>query len=297
MKIRHLTPSEKRLLLILVFMACFATFFYIEHEKEQKRIIDAINLKTQILMALDEKIINDQFRFKAVSIYDLTEEKKIYGRNDTTMLPIASLVKVMTAIVALENDTTGFTVINTEALKQPGDQGLIEGDLWDTKELVKLMLVTSSNDAALALSSYDESFVKKMNRKAQDLGMYNTSFTNVTGLDTNQVAGGLSSADDIKKMVAYFYKNNKDIALATRESTLDFAPENGSNIAVKNTNTIVSQIPNLLFSKTGLTKLAGGNLTIIFRNKAGHDIVVTILGGTEESRFTDMASIVGIMYN
>ncbi len=296
MKIRHLTPSEKGLILILFIVALIATLFYNARANEQKIISEDILFKTKIL-ALDENIIKDEYTFKAVSIYDITEGKKIYGRNDTTMLPTASLLKVMTAIVALENDTTGYTVISSEALKQLGDQGLMEGDLWDTKELVKLMLVTSSNDAASALSSYDESFVKKMNQKAQDLGMHDTSFTNVTGLDTSQVAGGLSSADDINKMVAYFYKNNKDIALATPEPTLEFAPENGTNLAVKNTNIIVSQIPNLLFSKTGLTKLAGGNLTIIFKNKAKHDIVVTILGGTEESRFTDMASIVGIMYN
>lgn len=297
MKIKHLTQSEKRVILLLIIVAFLATFFFVALEKENRKIAQEIYFNTQVLAKIDEKIVKDEFSFKAISIYDLTRDKKIYGRNDTTMLPTASLLKIMTAIVAMENDTVGYTVINKESLKQLGDQGLSEGELWDTQELVKLMLISSSNDAAMTLSSYDESFVKKMNTKAQELGMFHSEFTNVTGLDVNKNAGGLSSAEDINKSVVYLYSSYKEIALATKEPALNFKSLNGNAHLVQNTNPIIDKIPNLIFSKTGLTRLAGGNLSIIFKNKIGHDVAITILGGTEESRFLDMASLVEILYN
>ena len=52
-----------------------------------------------------------------------------------------------------------------------------------------------------------------------------------------------------------------------------------------------------IFSKTGNTTLAGGNLTIIFKNKIGHNMAITLLGSTEEGRFSDMEKLVEIAYN
>ncbi|MEK7104417.1 MAG: hypothetical protein AAB868_00065, partial [Patescibacteria group bacterium] len=54
-------------------------------------------------------------------------------------------------------------------------------------------------------------------------------------------------------------------------------------------------IPNILFSKTGLTPLAGGNLTVIYKNKYGHNIAITILGSTSEGRFSDIERIVNML--
>jgi D-alanyl-D-alanine carboxypeptidase len=63
---------------------------------------------------------------------------------------------------------------------------------------------------------------------------------------------------------------------------------------IKNTNIIIEKIPNLFFSKTGFTTLAGGNLTVVFENKAGHILAITLLGSTKEGRFSDMGKLVEI---
>jgi D-alanyl-D-alanine carboxypeptidase len=66
---------------------------------------------------------------------------------------------------------------------------------------------------------------------------------------------------------------------------------------VVNTNLSINNIPNILFSKTGYTELAGGNLTIIFRNQNEHLVAVTVLSSTQNDRFSDVEKIVNIMYN
>ncbi len=295
--ITPLTKTEKGLLLALIIMAIPAVFFYSTEKKENERILQEVEFINNVLIPIDEKIVKKEYSFKAISIYDLTENSNIYGRNDQTPLPLASLAKTMTGIVALETNKEGYNVVTKEALQELGDTGLIPGELWETPELVKFMLVSSSNDAATVLASYDENFVKKMNAKAKNLGLSSMTYSNTTGLDVNNNPGGYGSAGDVNTLVSYMYKNFPKVAFTTSQAEVSIESAAGNSYKLQNTNIVTDKIPNLQFSKTGFTKLAGGNLAIIFKNKEGHDLAITILGGTESSRFSDMASIVDMLYN
>jgi D-alanyl-D-alanine carboxypeptidase len=98
-------------------------------------------------------------------------------------------------------------------------------------------------------------------------------------------------------MAMYILKAYPEISRVTTMLEINLKSESGFMHNFKNTDILVEKIPNLLFSKTGFTDVAGGSLAIIFKNKNGHDIAVTILGSTFDGRFIDMENIVNVLYS
>lgn len=234
---------------------------------------------------------------KAVSVYDITEDKKIYGKDDTLIIPIASLTKTMTMLVALSGrDEDEIVYISKNAVDQAGDFGIFANEKWRVGDIAKFTLIASANDGAYALSEKKDGFLEEMNLKAQRLGMKSTLFLNPTGLDLDTAkASAFATAEDMNILAAYALKAQPDIVKVTTLSEINMTSLSGFEHNFKNTNTITTKIPNLLFSKTGFTNIAGGNLSIIFENKNGHQITVTVLGSTMEGRFIDMENIVNAL--
>src|SRR3989344_1258045 len=286
--------QNRFLLLLLAFFALLAILFSAGNFKLE----EIIRVEDARVEKIAQELADLELEAKAVQAYDLSENKKLFGVNDNVALPIASLAKTMTVTLAL--NTLGeekIVYISPAAVKQSGDYGLKIGETWRSGELAKFTLLASANDGAYALAEGGglgtEEFLKKMNEKAKKIGMENTVFLNVTGLDKMEndlpvAAGGFASASDLNILAYYALRDHPEIFRAA------ILPElNG----FKNTNPIVGEIPNLLFSKTGFTDLAGGNLTVIFRDKNNHLIAITLLGSTYEGRFSDMEKIVEILYN
>lgn len=246
---------------------------------------------------------------KAVSVYDITENKKIYGKNDETILPIASLAKIMTVIIGLNgHKTDNIVYVSQNAVDQTGDFGIFANEKWKISDVAKFTLVVSANDGAFTLAQNSDDFLEKMNSKARKIGMENTSFYNFTGLDLDlekaglpagvlTKAGALATAQDVNIMAIYALKTEPKIFSVTTMPEINLKSESGFIHNFKNTNTIINKIPNLLFSKTGNTLIAGGNFTIIFKNKNEHQIAITILGSTLDGRFSDMEKIMDVLYN
>jgi len=244
---------------------------------------------------------------KAVSIYDETLNKKIYGKNDEEELPIASLAKIITVATVLNNSKTYDVIsISRDAIKQEGDYGLFVNEKIRVGDLARFTLIGSSNDGVYALAESQNInntensnlFLEKINEKARKIGIENSLFFNFTGLDIDEVfAGAYASAQDVNIMAMYALKAHPEIFSASIMPEINIVSESGFRHNIKNTNIILDKIPNILFSKTGYTPLAGGNLVIIYKNKYGHDIAITVLGSTIEGRFTDMEKIVNTLYN
>ncbi|MEK7569713.1 MAG: hypothetical protein AAB500_02400 [Patescibacteria group bacterium] len=232
---------------------------------------------------------------KAVSVYDFTANKKIYGGGDELPLAMASLAKSMTVTLALNVlGEDGAVRISKEAVSQSGDFGLTVGESWRAGELAKLTLIASANDGAYALAeAAGGNFLDKMNEKTRKIGMEHAVFLSVTGLDELEegvpvLASGFASASDLNTLAYYALRSHPEVFTATTsEGAYGF----------QNTNPAAGKIPNLLFSKTGFTDLAGGNLSIIFKNRDEHIIAVTILGSSYEGRFSDMEKIVSVLYS
>ncbi|MEK7104873.1 MAG: hypothetical protein AAB868_02435, partial [Patescibacteria group bacterium] len=252
-------PTPKKnyfLFFIFIILALEAILFSMGNEK-----LDIIFKNEENRLAKIQNILTDiPVQAKAFSIYDETLGMKVYGKNDEIEMPIASLVKIMTVVTTLNNHNVNDVIpISSEALKQEGDYGFFVNEKFKIEDLAKFTLVGSANDGAYALSENVDNFLQKMNDKAVKIGMENTLFFNFTGLDIdNGFAGAYASAQDVNVMALYAFKEYPEIFGASVMPEINIKSESGVNHNIKNISNILDKIPNILFSKTGLTPLAGG---------------------------------------
>lgn len=225
---------------------------------------------------------------KKVEIYDLTDNKVLYeiGSNDKSY--IASLTKIATTITAIEKikDLDEKVVITSNILKtvEPiaSVAGLKSGDVVTYRDLLYATMIPSGADAANALailiSGSISNFVKNMNDLVKRIGLNNTHFVNVTGLDTNN---HYSSISDVRKLLVYALNNRvfKDI-YTTRNYKLTNGLEVKSTLYkyTKGTNLDISKI---IGSKSGLTDKAGYALASL-SNVHNHQIIIIVLGATQK---------------
>ena len=294
-----LSKYEKSLIKYLCLFAILAGIFVFYNKSGEQIITQKEIKKIDKIAELDKKLDTLELEAKAVSIFDIADKKFIYGRNDKVALPFASLVKSMTISVALENLSPETVLeISAKAIDATGDHSLAIGEKWRLDDLAKFSLVSSSNVGAYIIGESVPELLPKMNQKAKTLGMKNTIFFNSTGLDINGGrAGAYGSAQDANLMALDSLIHNPEVFRISSSGKIILETSTGSIREVENTDTISDKIPNLLFSKTGYTNLAGGNLTVIFINKDNHRIAITILGSSKEGRFSDMEKLINVLYN
>jgi D-alanyl-D-alanine carboxypeptidase len=240
----------------------------------------------------------------AAYVFDVREQRVLFSKNSDEPVPLASITKLMTSLLAfelIEDDETA--AITAQALSQDGDSGFIVGERFSVAALQKLTLIPSSNDAAYALGAavgtllgdgdpYGQ-FIAGMNIRAQELGLSSLSFKNTTGLDISSVeTGGIGSAKDVTFLMEYILTHHPDIIAPTTRAATRVYNTDGEFHDVENTNDFISRIPNLLGSKTGYTDLAGGNLTIAYDLGFNRPIIITVLGSSRQGRFTDVTRLV-----
>jgi D-alanyl-D-alanine carboxypeptidase len=241
-------------------------------------------------------------------VYDARTKEVIFAKNENQRLPLASLTKVMAALVAEDlSPSYGTVTVTREALLAEGDSGLRVGERWGLRELLDFSLVSSSNDGiravALALGALSranlteeqivDDFVREMNEKAQELGLKNTYFWNETGLDESDVKGGAyGTARDMALLLEYILAREPALMEATRDSESLVRSLDNLEYLVKNTNQLAPEIPGLLASKTGFTSTAGGNLIFAFDPELGRPIIISVLGSSAAGRFTDARKLV-----
>jgi D-alanyl-D-alanine carboxypeptidase len=235
---------------------------------------------------------------QAAYVFDVRTGKVLFARNEEASLPLASLTKVMTAVVASgmpEDTVVAFT----------------GGQKWSLKELLDYMLMVSSNDGASVIAGaggaflssplrLDETetddtdiFIKKMNEKAKTLHLAQTFYLNPNGLDVNDtLSGAYGSAKDMAFLFTYVLRVQPALMEATTYDSLHFNSLDGVSHSAENTNIVARTIPGLLASKTGYTDLAGGNLVIAFDAGPAHPIIVAVLGSTQDGRFSDVKKLV-----
>ncbi len=244
---------------------------------------------------------------KSAYVYDLRSGETLFEKEADRRLPLASVTKLMSALVA-SSLSPGYSRVRvtSTALSTQGDSGLKPGEEWSLRELLDYSLLTSSNDGiravALSLASLEreasdreiiESFVLAMNEKASELNLKNTYFWNETGLDESEVKGGAyGSARDVAQLLGYIVISKPDILSATREDETTLLSLDRESHRAKNTNVLVNEIPGVLASKTGFTDIAGGNLVFAFDPELGRPIVVVVLGSSAQGRFADARELI-----
>jgi len=218
-------------------------------------------------------------RSSVALVQDANSGEIVFQKGIGAVLPIASITKLMTALVMLEAnlDLSQRVALSSDDQDQlKGTRSRLKpGTVLTRDELLLLALMASENRAAAALArTYPggtDAFVKAMNAKAAVLGMYDTRFIDPTGLSPANV----SSARDLARLVQAAYQHPLIAQYSTRESATVVAL--GRPIAYRNTNGLVrSSAWEIGLSKTGFISEAGRCLVMRVR-MASRDLVVVLL--------------------
>ena len=220
----------------------------------------------------------------------VTPSKTLFEKNSDEKLPIASLTKLMTAIVVLDNyKLSGTITIDKDADSQdPLKQDVKLGDTLPVESLLDIMLVESSNKSAYALSELmgESDFVGMMNKKASEIGLEKTFFTDPTGLSSQNV----STATDLTKLAEYILKNYTKITDISSAKSF-YVPGYGE---ITSTNELLGQVPEIVCGKTGFTNQAKGCLLVVINNPKNNDYIINVILGAKsaDDRFSEMKKII-----
>lgn len=233
---------------------------------------------------------------------DRDSGKILWQKNPREPVPVASITKLMTALVFLDHNP-GWS--HTHSMAQD-ENWLIgarlpagTGEEFSAFDLFRTALVGSRNNAAQALARStgisDEVFRRLMNEKAAMLGMSDSTFVEPTGLDE----GNRSTARDLVKLARAAFARD-----AVREPLgMDYhrMKRTGSDeeVSIKNTNKLVTWgDANMVGGKTGYTEEAGYCLLSLNTDEWGNEIIVAVLGvGEDNERFYETREIVGWVYD
>lgn len=196
---------------------------------------------------------------KAAALIDVESGRILYSSRGDERLPIASLTKIMTAIVAIENgDLNSKVKVGKNAFAKEGSSLFLRlGEEMTLEDMLYGLMLRSGNDAATAIAEHVggsvEGFVYMMNAKAELLGLRNTHFENPHGLDA---AGHYSSANDLAVLTAYALHNPvfKEI-VKTQVKTAD-NPYEKWDYKWRNKNKMLYLYDGADGVKTGYTKIA-----------------------------------------
>ena len=242
-------------------------------EVQQEKQIEELNVNAESAISVESNL--------------LEEDKTLFEKNSEAILPIASLTKLMTAVISLDNyDLLQKITISEKADTQaPLITDVKKGDVFSTTDLLYITLVESSNKSAYALAEQMgvEKFVALMNQRASQLGMKNTFYADPTGLSAENV----STATDLVKLIKYIVKNYPEISQISR--TKEYEVPNFGKIT--NTNQLLGEMPQIVCGKTGFTTVAKGCLILVTNSQNSSNLIINVILGSDD-RFLEMKKMV-----
>lgn len=278
---------------ILVVFAVVAIRFFLAFSPDGRLVSPWENGRTGVNLWFPQaeatSAINaPEITAKAAYFVDINSGQVLYEKNSRERLPIASLVKIMTAVVALENKgwNDSITVSERAAGMEPDSMLLKVGEQLTVEELLYGVFLVSANDGAEALAETSaknrEEFLDQMNIKATQLGMKDTFFINPTGLEEDG-REQYSTAYDVVIMSRYAIKNfphlvdissTPHIVLPETSTHQDYDLYSGINL--------LTTYPGVLGFKTGYTLQAG--LTLVTLAEKERQRILGVLLGSENRR-------------
>ncbi len=241
-----------------------------------------------------------QFDSAAIAAYtiDLRTGHTVYEKNADIQRPVASLAKLMTAMAAYNlipfNHILEIDQSDIAGVSQPV-MGLVSGERISALNLLRGMLISSHNDAALALArasgGTQERFVEMMNQLSAQYGMTETRFANPAGFDHPYQ---YSTARDLMKLVLEFL-SVPEFAEIAQTQTMSVASADGKIRHWLRTSNKLLERADVLGVKTGYTEEARGNLVILAEDDEGNQIITIVLGS--EQREKDSEDLIGWIFD
>ncbi len=214
---------------------------------------------------------------QAAVVYCPDTKEVLYGHALHEERPIASITKIMTAVLGLEAPDREVTI--TPAMYAEGSSLYLKaGEVLMLSELVRGMMVVSGNDAAnavaLATAGSEEAFADRMNEKASSLGMRHSHFVTPSGLDS---PGHYSSAYDMALLCAYAMEQEAFAQVVSQKKmTLQYVLPEGRQQELYNHNRLLAMCSGCVGIKTGYTQKAGRTLTSCAERDGRRLIIVTL---------------------
>lgn len=241
---------------------------------------------------------------KSAILIDATSGKILYEKNVDERLPMASMTKIMSMLIVMENIHNGNlkyddkVLISKTASSMGGSQVFLQaGEEYKLEDLLKCIAVSSANDAVVAvaekISGSEAEFVNLMNKRAQELGLSNTHFDNPHGLDSdNHYSSARDMANLAKELLKY-----EDILKFTSIYEDYLTKPDGSQIWLVNTNRLVRFYEGVDGLKTGFTTNAGYCLTATARKNNFRLISVVMKSSSGDTRSKDTTTLLTYGFN
>jgi D-alanyl-D-alanine carboxypeptidase (penicillin-binding protein 5/6) len=216
----------------------------------------------------------------------------LWAGAERARLPPASLTKIMTALLVLEDYRPDQVVtISAAAARQTGSRvPLRAGERFRVADLLAATLVASANDACLALaeahSGSESAFVAQMNRRAQALGLTDTRFANACGFDA---PGHLSSAADLARLAEVALRDPVFAALVAQRSAQVRSADRGRTVDLASTNALLGRLPGAIGVKSGHTRRAGP-CVVALAERDGIRVLMVLLNG--RNRWWDVHGVI-----
>ncbi len=290
-------------ILVLVLFNVFFIFKTNNHENNTPNLVQKVNTgdtqafilpvsEASYLPILNTNISPPIIKAKSAIIYDINSSRYLFSKNVNEKLPIASLTKILTAIAVVDKlNFKDIITITKEAVKVDGEkQDLYLGERLTVEDLVKIMLIKSSNDAAYALAIHAKNsnldFIGTMNTTAVQLGMFNSHFKDPAGLNDE----AYSSVEDMIKLVRHLLDYPALLAIMSQKE-VDVKSVDGIVHHVKTTDQLLGEVAGIIGGKTGYTDDALGCMILIVQISDKNDRIISIVLGSSE-RFTDTQKLV-----
>jgi len=239
----------------------------------------------------------------SAAVFDIKNKLFIFEKNSNDRLRIASITKLMTALVWLDNNP-GWDQIYEIKRKDRRDGGKIYlylGDKVTVRNLFYAMLVGSDNSATIALihsaGLSEADFVIKMNEKAKALGLLQTRFVDPVGLSNSNI----STAREVA-LLAQAALGRSEINQAVATEKTEFSTVAGVSKAIESTDALLNNFSDnnirIMGGKTGYTDLAGYCFVAKFIDASQHEIISVVLNTPSEAdRFKQTAKLVRWIYD
>lgn len=248
-------------------------------------------IPTEAVVPVARSLQRPQLTAKAAIVIDQESGAILYAKNPDTQLYPASLTKLMTALVALDSYPLDAILEITEESDAIGNTiHLQRGERISVQSLLKGLLIASGNDAAFALArSYPagyDGFVQKMNEKAKQLHMDNTTYRNVSGVEQE---GHLTTVRDMATLTKEAVKHPFVSQTVATQKLVISDIDGRFTHELETTNKLLGVVPGVEGVKTGWTTEAGECL-ITKTVRDGHSIITVVLGS--EDRFGESAQLI-----
>lgn len=223
-----------------------------------------------------------QINAQAYLAIDLSSNTVITEKNSNQILPIASITKLMTAVITLENIDQNTTITLNQAMLAPWGSSppLYNGLEISVQSLLKATLIQSSNDAANSLSYFlgSNNFVSLMNQKTKELNMTNTTFVDPHGLSPQNI----STTTDLFLLLQYINQNHPEIFEMGKENNFWLPDQSGRLFKFRNVNNFYD-FPGFVGGKTGYLPEAKQTMASVFNINDRSVAIITLFSNNRQA--------------